>query len=318
METDFQPVTLRGLNRSGLEYHKPDRTAHLHHAGFTREDFDRVAEWGGNLIRLPFNQSWALDSPGYDSEPYLRSIDNAVAMYAERGAYTLLDLHWIDAVRPRGLHSDGRANFVPPLPDQNSIRVWSQLARRYRNENAVLFDIFNEPHDALPNDSIPLHTIDVDGSLHPLRSRRVRMKIWQSWAIHLVNAIRAEHPTALIVVSGIDWGFDLRGFPIPGVRDLIYSSHVYPHKHHDWHGKFGHLAEHAPVLVAEFGGCDEDVEWGYRLLSYMEESKMSWAAWSWADRPLLVQRELSYRPTAFGHLVRAALKRTKEVGIIQG
>ncbi|MEP6962288.1 MAG: cellulase family glycosylhydrolase, partial [Acidobacteriota bacterium] len=86
------PVLLRGVNRSGLEYSLEAASAGItcdHLAHLTRD-------WGANIIRLPFNQTWAL------REDYLAEIDRVIAWAAENGAYTLLDLQWLDAEREFG------------------------------------------------------------------------------------------------------------------------------------------------------------------------------------------------------------------------
>jgi endoglucanase len=301
----LRPVWLRGVNRSGLEYSGP-----MGEAGITESEFDvMVTGWGANIVRIPFNQEWALCRDGYDPEPYLAALDRVIRLAAQRGAYALLDLQWLDASRARGRTKDGRPNFVAPLPDLDSISLWRQLSRRYRSEAAVLYDIFNEPHDPLPDDTDELHGIDEDGSLFVLSKRRVSMKIWQPWAVHLVRAIRAEHPEALIFVSGIDWGYDLRGFPLAGLPGLVYSTHVYPGKGTNWDRPFGELSGRVPVFAAELGGGESDVRWGASLLDYLRARGIGWTAWSWSDYPHLVRPGERLEATAFGHVVRADLLR---------
>lgn len=286
----LEPVTLRGVVRSGLEY-SPSVEA----AGITTAELDTiVAQWGANIIRLPFNQSWALARPGYDAEPYLASLDFVVREAASRGAYTLLDLQWLDAVTQRG-----KNNFVPPLPDELSILLWEQLAARYAGESSVLYDIFNEPHDPLPDDPIPLPS-----------GKRVTMRDWQPWAKRLIDAVRQNNPNALIFVSGVNWAYDLRGFPIPGREDVVYSTHVYRNKGSKWDASFGNLSATHPVFAAEWGCFPGDEEWGLDLLTYFERKNIGWTAWSWADQPHLIQAPLApdYLPTAFGRIVQAALR----------
>jgi endoglucanase len=296
-EQSRRPILLRGVNRSGLEYSSPDGAGSVSKASLDKRDFDEmVCEWHANIVRLPFNQEWALSREGYDAEPYLTALDYAVRNAAQRGAYTLLDLQWLDASTPCGTLPDGTANFVPCLPNTNSIQLWMQLATRYRDEPAVLFDIFNEPHHPLPDD--------------PAARTRVTMDIWQSWAAALIEAIRRKHASALIFVPGINWAFDLRGHPLKGVEDVVYSTHVYPGKGRNWDAAFGHLCCDVPVFAGEWGGRAKDIEWGRELLEYMSTRNMGWTAWSWSDEPRLVERSESgeYRPTEFGLLVKNALE----------
>ena len=203
----LSPFRLLGVNRSGLEYCSPDPPGSLARAGITPEELDAIAGWGANCIRLPFNQSWTC------FEPYLAAIDNIVDGAAARGLYTILDLQWLDAEQPRGTLANGAPNYVPPLPNAHSIETWRRLARRYSGRTSVLFDIFNEPHDALTDD--------------PLHRRRVRYREWASWAERLIRAIRTEYESALIFVSGLDWGYVLRDFPRnppPGCRAVAVNS----------------------------------------------------------------------------------------------
>src|SRR5436305_3277981 len=92
------PVLLRGINRSGLEYSSPDGEGSLEKAAITEAEMDAIViDWRANIVRLPFNQDWALSRPGYDAEPYLSALDSVIGMAARRGAYILLDLQWLDA-----------------------------------------------------------------------------------------------------------------------------------------------------------------------------------------------------------------------------
>ena len=234
--------------------------------------------------------SWTADA-------YRRALDQVIRWASGFGAYTLLDLQWLDADRTYG----GDRNFVAPLPNMQSIELWNLLATRYRGEPAVLYDIFNEPHDRLPDDPYPLNR--EDGTAYPADLYRVTMAEWQPWARKLIAAIRDVNPDSLIFVSGTNWGYDLRGMPMDIPR-LVYSTHVYPTRGSDWPEAFGHLAAKVPVFAGEWGGADSDLKWGKKLVDYFDSLQMGWTAWSWHNAPLIVQR---YTPTSFGRIVRASL-----------
>ena len=292
-----QPILLRGVNRSGLEYSEPDEDGFASAAGISRYEIRYIVQnWGANIIRVPFNQDWVLNGRRHCSaEDYLRDLDRVISWAAQYGAYTLLDLQWLDADDPYGPNRQ----FVPTLPNARTAEMWALLARRYREEPAVLFDLFNEPHDRLAEDPHPLAR--PDGSLYPNQSR-VTAAEWQPWARLLIDTIRAEHPDALIWVSGTNWAYDLRGFPIDRA-DLVYSTHIYRNKGNNWDQAFGNLAWTVPVFAGEWGGGDADVEWGQRLARYMTERGMGWTAWSWSDEPYVVSR---YARTRFGEVVHRA------------
>jgi endoglucanase len=324
--SESRPVLLRGVNRSGLEYAQPsDGRGFLEAASLSEDDIDTIVRgWGANVIRLGFNQDFVL----HRSDDYLRAIDRVVAWAAARGAYTLLDLQWIDATTPRGIGSDGSINRVPALPDAGSVEVWRRLASHYRDASSVLFDLFNEPHDPLFDDLTPLEGVAEDGAIVRLPSRRVSMAEWQPWAHLLIRTIRDVHPRAVIFVSGVAWAFDLRGFPLRDARgaplpNLVYSTHVYPWcrtglvrlrpYEAEWTEAFGRLAQSEAVFVGEWGGTDArrgHLAFGRRLEAYMRQRGIGWTAWSWADWPFLVAncRACNYEPTAFGAIVKRALR----------
>ena len=295
------PVLLRGLNRSGLEYSDPDEQGFLSGAGICRTEIQTIVkDWGCNVVRLPFNQDFVLRGRnGFSGEQYQQALDQVIAWNAMFGAYTLLDLQWLDAQRIYG----GNRNFVAPLPNTESVALWTILGERYRDEPAVLYDIFTEPHDRLPDDSYPLNKDD--GTTYPPGQFAVTTAMWQPWARKLASAIRALNPQSLIFISGVNWGYDLRGMPMD-LFNVVYSSHAYSNKDTDWAAAFGNLSETEPVFVAEFGGQDTPagLDFVSKLIAYLEQREIGWTAWSWFNEPFLVNR---YAPTKFGALVRQKL-----------
>lgn len=271
-------------------------------------EFDAIAEWGANVIRLPFCQARVFAANPGEAELYLEALDQIIDLAALRGMYTILDLQWLDHTAARGTLAGGRSNFVPPLPDARTPALWSLLADRYSKEPAVLYDLLNEPHDPLPDDPGELISVGRDGTFVPQTGRRVGFPEWIPWAIHLTETVRSRHPEALVLISGIDWGYDLSGFPIAGLDNVIYSTHIYPSKKKRWKAAFGKLSERYPVFVGEWGGTAADLDWGRKLAEYLDELQLGWTAWSWCDHPRLTYMGSDYRPTPFGELVREKLR----------
>jgi len=298
-----RPILLRGVNRSGLEWAEPDEDGFSSAAGISRAEIEFIVKrWNCNIIRLPLNQDWALNGRrGHAAESYLKDVDRVVRWAARVGAYTLLDLQWLDADLPFG----GNRNFVAPLPNLQSCDFWRLLASRYRDEPAVLFDLFNEPHDRLSDDPYPL--IREDGAFYASTHRRVTPLEWKPWALRLIDVIRSAHPEALMFVSGVNWGYDLRGMALDRAN-LVYSTHVYRNRGSNWKDAFGSLAETLPVFAGEWGGPGEDREWGESLADYFDYLQMGWTAWSWFNEPYLVTR---FAPTRFGEIVRVRLQRSQ-------
>jgi endoglucanase len=322
------PVRLVGVNRSGLEYVDPGPggLAFLDAASMSADEMDAITGvWQARIIRLPFNQDFVFNGRrGLPAEDYLAAIDQMIAWAAARGAYTLLDLQWLDATRVFGTNGDMSFNRVPALPEPPTLDLWDLLATRYRDEPAVLFDLFNEPHSPMADDANPLYVIGPNGDPFLTNARTVSMREWQPWARRLIDVIRALHPGALIFVAGIAWAYDLRGMPLTDALDvplanIVYSTHVYPWTRisplpfgsweTEWTRAFGHLTGRVPVFAGEWGGTLDDVAWGQRLARYFATHDIGWTAWSWADWPQLVTsyRTRDYTPTPFGDVVRQSL-----------
>lgn len=296
-----EPILLRGVNRSGLEYAGADEQGFLSGAAISRLEIEVIVrKWRCNIIRLPFNQDFVLRGRGGRSgEEYQRALDQVIYWASLFGAYTLLDLQWLDADRIYG----GERNYVAPLPNHDSIELWTTLANRYKDEPAVLYDLFNEPHDRLDDDPFALNK--EDGTTYPAHHRKVTMREWQPWARALTNAVRAESPDGLVFIAGTNWAYDLRGMPMD-LANVVYSTHVYSNKGNDWTTAFGDLSRSVPVFVGEFGVTNNrsDLKFGRRLTRYLRDLEIGWAAWSWFNEPFLVNR---YAATPFGELVREEL-----------
>src|ERR1700733_12574281 len=97
-------ITLRGINRSGLEYAGPDEQGFLSGASISRSEIEVIVrQWNCNVVRLPFNQDFVLRGcRGRSGEEYQRALDQVIYWNSLFGAYTLLDLHWLDAERIYG------------------------------------------------------------------------------------------------------------------------------------------------------------------------------------------------------------------------
>lgn len=307
-------VLLCGINRSGLEYSEPSSNGFLAAAELNQAEISEIVkEWHSNIIRLPFNQDWCLAGRGgHSAEEYLASLDQVISWASELGAYTILDLQWLDSDTAYGTTDDGKGaraiNHVAPAPDEKTIILWRKLAARYKDEPALIFDLFNEPHDRLIDDPNPIHIIDADGQVVTSDSRRLGADAWVRWANLLIHEIRSQRPNGIVLVGGIDWAFDLSDVRVDA-PNIVYGAHIYPNrKQREWRKAIGAWRD-VPIFVSEWGGGDWDLEFGRSLTAEMRERGLGWTAWSWADYPHLVvpPRAPNYEPTQFGVLVRDEL-----------
>ncbi|MEQ9364116.1 MAG: cellulase family glycosylhydrolase [Leptospirales bacterium] len=86
-------ILLRGVNvNSHIEYwqHNPEFDTTY---PFTEADADLLASMGWNLVRLAISWSRVEPNPGEYDDEYLDEIAVSISMLADRGVYTLIDLH---------------------------------------------------------------------------------------------------------------------------------------------------------------------------------------------------------------------------------
>ncbi len=161
---------------------------------FVEADFEWMAEWGFDFVRLPLSyQCWADPKDWLNlREGPLQEIDQAVAFGRQHGVHVNINFH-----RAPGYCVNPPAEPLDLWSDPKALEAcafhWAHFAKRYRGipNSRVSFDLLNEPAD-LPEDTY------------------VRV------VKRLVEAIRSEDPERLIVADGLRWGTK----PVLGLADL--------------------------------------------------------------------------------------------------
>lgn len=311
-----RPIRLRGVNVACMEW-SSDGEGHM-------LDTVRVAikDWHSNIIRLPMSQDrWFGKAPEQkgDAKPYRELIRKAVDYCGSNNCYILLDLHWNDC----GDWGKNIGQHV--MPDMYSIDFWKDCAAVYKNNPAVLFDLYNEPHDT---------TWDIwlkGGDIEEKRGVGARQGAFTPVKYHtpgmqaMLDAVRSTGAKNVVVCGGLDWAYDLSGFlkgyqlQDPSGRGVIYACHTYPIKGdtvEKWLGKLDAALPTIPVIMSEFGSqnrgatVNDPNPWADQVVKAMEERKCNWIAWDLhpAAGPTLIS-DWKYTPTAsFGGIVKAALE----------
>ena len=291
-----EQVVLRGVAIADpliLANHRRDKH-------FIREDYRVLAqEWGANIIRVPIHPpTWELDQRYM--EKYL---DPLVQWGEELGLYIFLGWH------AHGNPITGQVEQVdwkdswpwlgnnPYDPDLDLAKTALRaMVERYRDKPWVLYGTFNEPS-------------------------HIRWSEWRPVAEELVDVIHAAHPEAVVFVSGVNWGYDLRGALEDPVRrdNIIYESHPYPGKGNGWKTVLDELRKTTPVFLGEWGFIPESAgsnlsgtteNYGLPLVRYAEARDIGWTAWGWNPphwELSLLSSWNGYPPTEFGLVVKYGL-----------
>ncbi|MFC1569243.1 glycoside hydrolase family 5 protein [bacterium] len=293
-----EKVLLRGVNIPGLEWDANE--SHV------LESFNiAINEWGCNLIRLPLSQDrWYGFGPEQNDTGvrYRGLVDQLVDLSLAKEIYLWLDLHWNNAGHW------GQYIGQHLMPDSLSSIFWSDIAKRYKNHPAVLFGLYNEPHDISwdiwKNGGIIDEYYDRSGTPADLTYNAIGHQ-------QLTDEIRALGADNLIVVAGLDWGFDLsgilNGYALEG-ENIVYDTHPYPWKDANWNYRWGAVGDSLALIVGEWGGSEEHETYFIRLRQYMRDHQFSWAAWCFhADAGPQMISDWSYTPTYFGAIAKMEL-----------
>lgn len=169
----------RGFNL--LEMFKPDRSG-----VFEERDFDIIAEWGFDFVRLPLSYHWwAKPDPSAWrnlDEKVLKQLDKAVEFGRQRGIHVSINLH-----RAPGYCVNAPQEPLDLWTDEQALDAclfhWAHFAQRYKGlpNKQVSFDLLNEP-------------------------ARVEEAQYVKVAKALIATIRAADPDRLIISDGIEFG----------------------------------------------------------------------------------------------------------------
>ena len=292
------PVRLQGVNIPSLEW---------------RSDGDHVLEsvqaamvgWKANVIRLPLSQDrWfgQADSRNDGGAAYRKRVDDVVAAIAAHGGYVVLDCHWSD------LGNWGHNIGQHKMPDLNSLFFWQDVAKRYANHPAVLFDLYNEPRD------VAWDVWQHGGTVTEQDASKNEVTYQSPGMQGLVDAVRGTGAKNLLVAGGLDCAYDLTGImqghalSDPGGNGIMYATHIYPWKgasHVNWDAHVTIAADKYPIFVGEVG-CEPDPKqpdpttWAPKVLDYINQHGFNWTAWSFhtSASPCLLA-DWNYAPTPY-------------------
>lgn len=273
----------------GVAIDQPTLLANSPRVGhFAAEDYRVLADdWGANIIRVPvYPRSWTSD-PLY-MEKYL---DPLVQWGGESGIYIFLG--W----RAHGNPVTGQEEKPYLSPDlELAESALTAMAERYRDKPWVLYGTFNEP-------------------------TYISWSEWRPVAERLVDTVHEVNPEAVVFVSGVDWGYDLKGVIKDPVRrnNIIYETHPYPGKGEGWKGVLDELRKTTPVFLGEWGfepGAEDRnlrgtaEKYGDPLLQYAKERNIGWTAWQWRLRYSelgMLESWDGYKPTEWGFFIKEGL-----------
>lgn len=299
-------VRLLGVNRSGAEY------ACAQGWGFWDGPVDAGAirtmkTWGINTVRVPLNEACWLGLASVKRErrgaPYRRQIKAFVGRLQRAGLYVILDLHWNAPGARRALDQQVMADA------DHSPAFWRSVARTFRRDRGMVFDLYNEPHDI---------------SWRCWRDGCRTKGGWRTagmWS--LVRAVRSVGARQPILLGGLGYASDLRGWWRWHPRDPRHAAVAAYHTYGDgsclgpkcWTPYLAGVYRRVPVVTGELGEYDCKPSYVSGFMRWADAHGVSYLGWAWnvsgrtgcRTGPDLIS---SYRgtPTPFGRALRDHLR----------
>lgn len=188
-------------------------------------------------------------------------------------------------------------NSIDDLPDSAMIAMWQAIAKHYKDDPIILYDLIPEPHNT------------------------TKEKV-QAAYLNLIPKVREANPKSLIFVTGLGWGREINSYlssPLP-FNNIVYRSNAY-NRSAEFEGLFGKIAVKYPVFIGEFGAdgypamSRESVS---DLLNYADKLGLGWTGWIFHSQgcPCLLADWKTFKPSAYGEIVYNALQKQPNLAVL--
>ena len=293
-------VRLLGMNRSGTEY-SCQQGYGFFDGPADAASIELMKSWRINAVRVPLNETCWLGINGVEEalggDAYRRAIKAWVGRLEEAGLYVILDLHMAAPGRKQAV------GIIPMTDADHAADFWRSVATEFRGDRAVLFDLYNEPHDV--GWRCWARGCQEHGK-HVGSYRATGVK-------QLVAAVRSTGARQPIMLGGIGWARNLDRWleylPHDPLNALVASNHTY-----DFaaclelcRADLERIARHHPVVTGELGQGDCRHDYIDDYMGWADRNQISYLAWTWnahggwtcRSGPSLI-RNFKGVPTQFG------------------
>jgi endoglucanase len=310
------PLRLLGVNRSGGEF------ACIQGNGIWDGPMDQasvtaIRSWKVRAVRVPLNESCWLGSSdvpagGVSGTAYQSAVKSYVQLLIANGINPIIEMHWNvgQYTGPGSGCSDVKATCQKPMPDaQFAPQFWTSVSNAFKGNDAVVFDLFNEPYPDFANNfsnATAAWTCFRDGGT--CQGITYQVAGFQS----LVNAVRSAGATNVILVGGLsfsnDLGMWLQFRPTDPRNNLAAFAHIYNFNSCAntacWDSKLAPVAAQVPLTLSEIG--ENDCAHGFvdGLMSWADLHGVGYLGWTWNTWPCntgpALISDYNGTPTPFG------------------
>ena len=281
---------LLGVNRSSAEFACVQGKGVWDSAQPDQATVDAMKAWNIHAVRIPLNEDCWLGTFGTPSgAEYQTAVKDYVTLLVANGINPILDLHWNHGVYTgtSTACADVNATCQKPMPDaEYAPAFWTSVANTFKANNAVLFDLFNEPYpDAANNwsDATAAWTCLRDGGTCTGIAYQV------AGMQDLVDAVRATGATNVLLVAGLTWTNDLTQWlaykPTDPAGNIVASWHSYNFNAcvsvSCWDSQIGSVARQVPVQAGEIGQNSCAHDYIDQVMAWADANGVGYTAWTW-------------------------------------
>ena len=281
---------LLGVNRASAEFACVQGKGMWDSPSPDQASVDAMKAWNIHAVRIPLNEDCWLGTFGTPSgATYQQEVKNYVTLLVANGINPIVEMHWNHGAYTGNASacSDVNATCQKAMPDaQFAPTFWTQVATAFKGNNAVVFDLFNEPYpDAANNFS------NATAAWTCLRDGGTCTGIGYQVAgmQSLVNAVRATGATNVIMVAGLTWTNDLTQWltfkPTDPTGNLMASWHSYNfnacNNSSCWDSQIGAVAAQVPVTAGEIGQNTCAHDYIDQVMAWADAHGVGYLAWTW-------------------------------------
>ena len=172
----------------------------------TEKDFQQIAQWKFDHVRVPFDFNVIEDANGNDLPENWKYLDNAVNWGKISGLNVILDLHKTAGFDFNDFGDNEKNNlFANEILQKRFLALWDRVSKRYAHAENVAFELLNEVTD--------------------LEFR----KPWNDLIQKAVEVIRKNAPETPIIYGGVCWNSAcfVKDLLPPTTKNIIYTFHLY-------------------------------------------------------------------------------------------
>jgi len=336
-------VKLRGVNISGLEFVAIQGWDPTNpwggQTGDATPNFSTIQTWAVNAVRLPLNEaSWlglscddisgdsvtvdangnqTKDKPGQiiKADPgsnYQTTVQTTVSQANAAGMYVILNLQW---AAPNYNGTPACPEIQNAMADQDhSTAFWTSVATAFKDNPAVIFELFNEPfigESNVTNSNDNPYQDELNGTTGEDQLSTASAQLTFQWTTAgyqaMLDAVRATGATNVVLVGTDSYDQTMTEWlayvPADPLKQLAAAWHPYPAapwgpanqvicpgepscSAQEMTAVQNILAAGYPVIASEFGDAitsspSSTAPWASVLLPWADTNGVSYLGWTW-------------------------------------